>query len=105
MSTFVTDAKFSNIELSSMTDLLYIGSTPLLKSISDGQYKLNVSTDGILGGVNTITASRLSSSSLVAFKKKAKKFSRHDDYDGALVDYLPISPHLADRFSRFSILG
>jgi hypothetical protein len=53
MSTYVTDAKFSNIELSTtLTDLVYIDSVPLLKSLGNGQFKLNINSSRILGGTD-----------------------------------------------------
>ena len=77
MSTFVTDAKFSNIELTSTSDLIYIDSTPLLRNISNGQYKLNVSNIGILGGIDVIEPQQPMS----RLRKQRKKYFRHDTYD------------------------
>jgi len=55
MSTFVTDAKYSNIELSSLTNLLYIDDIPLLKTLPNQQYRLNIDSNRILNGVNNST--------------------------------------------------
>ena len=54
MSSFVTDAKFTNIEFSKTSDLIYIDKTPLLKSLGNGQYRLNINESNILGGNSQI---------------------------------------------------
>ena len=62
MSTLVTDAKFSNIELTQKTDMLYINTTALLKSIANDQFRLNVnSLNRELGGtfVRPVSLSRV----------------------------------------------
>ena len=53
MSTFVTDAKFSNIELSSNSNCIYIDDIPLLKSLGDGQFRINIDSNRILNGATT----------------------------------------------------
>ena len=84
MSTFVTDAKFSNIEISSLKNSLFINDEPLLKTLNNGQFRLNIDSNRILGGVveNPTNPSVFLKPLSGSAKKVSKKtYDSHASYD------------------------
>ena len=94
MSTFVTDAKFSNIEISSLKNSIFINDEPLLKTLDNGQFRLNIDSNRILGGVvldssgdPQVPGVFLQPLSRSAKKVSKKTYDSHTSYDDGSVIY------------------